>query len=397
MQRDGGFVCAINRNRDSYQVPLALYEAGLLARFVTDFYAPDRGGNWLPGPLRRRHGGFPSAVTHSALGSFLVQSAGQALKLPMRPVFDIADRMLARTAGRTARKLNAHLYCYAPYLPPEHAIPEGAVRAVFEYHPLAAYTWELLQVDHERFPQTAWSHERERKAFKADRGHASWQRADAVVCASSFTKRSLLHAGCDPAKITVIPYGFDMAAQMPVQAPPGTTCEFLFVGQGIQRKGLHHLIEAWQNAEPANSRLTLVCYRIDPGIREMIRSPSIRLLGRQSRENLNSLYDRADVFVMPSLVEGFGLTYLEALARGCHVVATQNSGIPGLALPAEAATVLDAGDVESLAATLTGLAARGAAGGFDRQAIHAAASVRSWAEFRAEIAAHARSLLPRQP
>ena len=57
---------------------------------------------------------------------------------------------------------------------------------------------------------------------------------------------------------------------------------------------------------------------------------------------------RADVFIMPSLIEGFGLTYLEALAAGCHIVGTANTGLPDLPLSAAARTLVPAGDILAL-------------------------------------------------
>lgn len=392
----GNFVCAINRARDGYQVPLALHEAGLLACFVTDFYSPDVPSACLPGPLRRRRvDGLPRSATSTSSAAFVVQSAAQLLGVPMQPVFRRTDRMLGRAAARSARRMSAHLYCYAPYLPPEQLIPRGSRRAIFEFHPLPGLAWELLAADHARYPQTAWSFAQEAADKRAEREQDAWRRADAVACASSITRKSLIHAGCDPARITILPYGFDTHAALAGAAlqSRGDRADFLFVGQGVQRKGLHHLIAAWQALDPADARLTLVCYRIDPGIRAMIRSPSIRLLEHQGRDALDQLYAQSDVFVMPSLLEGFGLVYLEALARGCHVVGTENSGLPDLRLPADAATVLRAGDVDSLAATIRRLAAAALAGRLDRQAITAASRRWTWADFRAGIADHARALL----
>ena len=53
MERNG-FVCAINGSRDGYQVPAALHQAGLLRRFVTDYYAPEQPMAWLPDMMKRR-------------------------------------------------------------------------------------------------------------------------------------------------------------------------------------------------------------------------------------------------------------------------------------------------------------------------------------------------------
>lgn len=390
-----GFVCAINRNRDGYQVPLALHEAGLLTSFVTDFYAPDRGHGWLPRRLRGRHvAGLPASATHSVASSFLLQSAAETAGVPMHPVFAVTDRLLGRAAARVARQRKAHLYCYANYLPPERAIAPATRRAIFEYHPLSGLFRELLEADFARFPHVGWSFAREMRDLHESAGEEPWRRADTVACASTMTRRSLVHAGCDPARIAVIPYGFEPepapVAPMDRRERP---CEFLFVGQGVQRKGLHHLIEAWQASDLRDARLTLVCYRIDPGIRDRIADPSITLLERQSREALDVLYRRADVFVMPSIIEGFGLVYLEALARGCHVIGTGNTGLPDLHLPASAATVLPVGDLDALGSALTAMRDRHRTGGFDRSAIAAAAAGRPWRAFRREIADHARALL----
>lgn len=388
-----GYVCAINRGRDGYQVPLALHEAGLLACFVTDYYAPDGPPEWLPTALRRRRTpGLPATVTRNAPLSFVLQSAAQSLRLPMGRIFPVTDRLLAARAARVARRVNAHLYCYAPHLPDERSIAQGTRRVIFEYHPSPALSLDVLDADHARFPQTRWSYQLERAALSRSRRNDAWKRADAVVCASAMTRRSLEHDGCPPDRITVIPYG-TAPSSLPAIVPRGGRAEFLFVGQGIQRKGLHHLIEAWQASGLADARLTLVCYSIDPGIQEMITDPSIRLLGRQDRAGLDRLYAQADVFVMPSLVEGFGLVYLEALAQGCHIIGTENTGLPDLALPGEAATLVRAGDLTALATALTTARDAALAGHLDRAAIHAAAAKWQWCDFRRAIAEHARAAL----
>lgn len=52
--------------------------------------------------------------------------------------------------------------------------------------------------------------------------------------------------------------------------------------------------------------------------------------GRQPQEHLQAYYDRIDIFWMPSRSEGFGLSALEAMARGCAVVAAEVGGLPEL-------------------------------------------------------------------
>lgn len=388
-----GFVCAINGSRDGYQVPAALHQAGLLRRFVTDYYAPDQPPGWLPAPMAgRRSDLLPKASTVGTPSSFLIQHSAAKLGLPMNRVFPHTDPLLGRHALAQAKRLGANLYCYSGYLPRPEKIPRGMKVVDFEFHPLPGLTMELLRQDAARYPETAWSFAQEQRYAGQERVNDSWQHADAVVCASAMTARSLEHAGCESERITIVPYGFETSQVAAPRLQDGPA-QFLFVGQGLQRKGLHHLLRAWRNVDPARARLTLVCYSIDPGIAEMARQPGVELLGRQDRSALDAIMQRADVFIMPSLIEGFGLTYLEALAAGCHIVGTANTGLPDLPLSAAARTLVPIGDIAALSDTIEQLIARRASGGLDAAAIAGEARNWTWADFRARIAQHAGQLL----
>ena len=205
-------------------------------------------------------------------------------------------------------------------------------------------------------------------------------------------KRTLVHAGCNADRIVVIPYGSPPPTAVLKSRPRGS-CRFLFVGQGVQRKGLHHLAEAWRLAALQGCELTVASYLIDPGIAPMLELPGVRLLGRQNSAELASLFAAADAFVMPSLVEGFGLVYLEALAAGCHVLGTGNTGLPDMELSNVAATIIPPGEPDTLASALTAIAQRKASDGLDPEGIRAEAARWGWSDFRCSIAAHAESLL----
>ena len=388
-----GFVCAINGSRDCYQVPAALHEAGLLRRFVTDYYAPEVPPSWLPGPMaRRRSDLLPHASTANTPSCFLIQHSAAKLGLPMNRVFPHTDPLLGRHALAQAKRLGANLYCYSGYLPPWQQIPRGMKVVDFEFHPLPGLTMELLRQDAALYPETAWSYAQEQRYAGQERVTESWRFADAVVCASAMTARSLEYAGCDPERITIVPYGFDAGA-VAAPRPQDSPARFLFVGQGLQRKGLHHLLRAWRGVDPARARLTLVCYSIDPGIAELARQPGVELLGRQDRPALDALMQRSDVFIMPSLVEGFGLTYLEALAAGCHIVGTANTGLPDLPLSDASRTLVPIGDIPALSEVIEQLVVRRASGGLDAAAIAGEAGNWTWSDFRSRIAEQARDVL----
>lgn len=386
------FVFVMNRNRDGYEVPLALEEAGLLDCFVTDFYAPERPGFWLPGFLRRRtRAGLPHARVRSSWSSFLVQYVSEVLHLPMHRAFPLADGLLAKKAAKEARTRRLGLYAYSSYLDSSAKLPSATLVVDFEYHPHSDYVFDLLMADYAKYPEVAWSFKIEVAAHANERTNNAWRRANGVVCASSMTRKSLEYAGCDPAKITVIPYGLDDEA-CEVRKRSTGQCKFLFVGQGLQRKGLHHLAHAWSIAAPTEATLTVVSYRTDPGILKLLELPGIRVLGYQDREALEALYGESDIFIMPSMVEGFGLVYLEALRHGCHVVATKNTGVVDLQLSPSAATIVPVGGITHLVDAITDLTKRKTAGELDPRSIRNEALRWKWKDFRAAISNHAKRI-----
>jgi glycosyltransferase involved in cell wall biosynthesis len=395
------FVCVFGRNRDNYEVPVALLEAGMLDRLVTDFYYNDR--SWLAGAIpaklrERRHASLPKSATLNAYPSFLLQLFFSAAKLPLARIYPVSDRILGAAAALRAHWSGSHLYTYAGYTIPRWLPRSNRASILFQYHPHPAYMQSILSADLKAHPEVSWSFENEEDsaADPSAARYSDWKRADFIVCASATTKRSLLFAGCEEEKISVIPYGFDRTGPTAALSPrdPPAECRFLFVGQGIQRKGLHHLIKAWNRARMPNARLALVCYRIDPGIERMIDpSRGVMLLKRQTPAELERLYSQSDVFIMPSLVEGFGLAYLEALQRGCFVIGTENTGLRDLDLSSDGHQLVEAGNIEAIEAALRGACARHAARGFDRVGIAENAERRPVAKFRSEIVEHARSVL----
>jgi glycosyltransferase involved in cell wall biosynthesis len=109
-------------------------------------------------------------------------------------------------------------------------------------------------------------------------------------------------------------------------------------------------------------------------------------LDRQSRADLWRLYNESDVFVMPSLVEGFGLVYLEALAAGCYAIGTDNTGLPDLAPSSAEGAIVPAGDADALAMALETAYGLHARGELDPQRIRDFAAGKVWAGFRRSVA-----------
>jgi glycosyltransferase involved in cell wall biosynthesis len=263
-------------------------------------------------------------------------------------------------------------------------------RVLFQYHPHPALESRLIAEDRRRFPGYGESftdgHGGRVSESLVNRERESWRHADAIICASAFTQRSLLEAGCDARLCHVVPYGIDMPGET-TTLPATDRFEALFVGSGGQRKGLHHLLLAWQRATlPAGSRLTIVSRAIDDGIGRLAsRTHGVEIRASVERGERDALYSSSHLMVMPSLVEGFGHVYLEAMAHGCPVLGTPHSGLPDLGGEGDGIFMVAPGELDQLTAKLETLA-RCLPGDLSlRRAARTAASRLPWATFRRRV------------
>lgn len=388
------FVVAFNRDRDFYQVPLALQEAGLLAGLVTDFYSPALGPLFQLPILRRgakrRAQGLPFTKVSwnwPALGMQLVDLPRARDGAARIKLFKRLDRSLSRAALRLALRKEADLFLYSGYAREAFESPAASHlhKGLFVFHPHGRPSLEILTNDFEQHPEAAESHRWHRTEIElsdSERLDAETRAADFLICASSFTAKSLNGVRHPNQTVTVAPYGC-FPPRPAVEAPRPEGANFLFVGQGVQRKGLHHLLKIWRRLRLHGASLTIVASSMDPGIGKLADQPGVSVLGAQSADKLQRLYHEADVFVMPSLVEGFGLVYLEALAAGCFLIGTENTGLPDLGLPNEAGCIVPAGDLNALGIALE--QAFATAGSRDRRRIQAYSQQLSWKNFRQRI------------
>ncbi len=134
----------------------------------------------------------------------------------------------------------------------------------------------------------------------------------------------------------------------------------LYVGSNKPHKNLTRLMEAWAQITEHRIRNTLVLagpwdprYPEPRLLAERLGLQNIRWLGPVPEADLPALYSAADLFVFPSLYEGFGLPVLEAMACGVPVVCSDTSSLPEVA--GDAALWVDPNDVQALAAAITEL------------------------------------------
>lgn len=201
----------------------------------------------------------------------------------------------------------------------------------------------------QRFPELASALQAAKEpAWKLERKEKEVQLADHIFVASSVTRRSLVDFGIDSSKISVIPYGAPLEYFYP---QPKTHSGFraLYVGRLEPRKGIHYLLQAWKYLKLSSAELWLV------GINEFPEgwldqySSLFRYIPSVPHTQLQEYYNSADVFVFPSLVDGFGLVLLEAMACGIPVITTPNTAGPDIITDGVEGFIVPIRDVDALA------------------------------------------------
>lgn len=164
--------------------------------------------------------------------------------------------------------------------------------------------------------------------------------ADIVLVGSRFAKASFLSAGVDETKVQVVNYGVDLNLFHPRSQGMATRpFTALFVGSVDQRKGVGYLLRAFKKLKSKDMRLLVV-----GNIRNDATPLSAYLDVFEHRPNvprsqLAKIYREADIFILPTLLEGLPLVVLEAMASGLPAIVTATgaddivrSGIDGLVI-----------------------------------------------------------------
>ena len=265
--------------------------------------------------------------------------AGTAAAAAKRPdVVHGHDWLVAAPAAALADELGV------PYVTTVHATEHGRHRGWVQKHPQShVHGTEAAMID----------------------------RADAVLVCSGFMRRHVLDVfGAAPDDVVVVRNGIDPVAPVPEERvaalrrelAPGGEALVLCAGRLVYEKGFQVALEAFHRVvlatAPAAPPARLVIAGSGPHEAELHAQAAeldlgdrVRFLGWTDDERLPALYRAADVCLVPSLYEPFGLVALEAMRGGCAVVAAATGGLREVVVPGTGVRV-PPDDVRALSAAL---------------------------------------------
>jgi glycosyltransferase involved in cell wall biosynthesis len=355
-------------SREHYAPARALHSRGLLERFYTDLWFPHGRSLLLrgPGPARRLAGRFHPDLPSSKVTAF---NLAGLLDLAAYEIHQRADkdrlrdffiREAQRFARRVARDIRVRgldrepgvFFGFKPAsLETFQALQGSPMTLVLDQIDAAVEHNTILWAEDEKWPgwaptpavlseelQKRWSEE--------------WRLADAIFANSEWTKKALVKQGVEPEKITIGPLAYEarVGGSPRVAKLQSQPLRVLWVASLYLGKGIQYLIEAARGMDPAKFEF-IVVGGIGITRKGLDLAPkNMRFTGLVPKNETVRHYQEADVYVLPTLSDGFAITQIEAMAHGLPVITTPNCGevvthgVDGLIVPA--------GDADALRAAL---------------------------------------------
>jgi len=334
------WICCQLGAREHYAVPRALLISGLLGEFITDLWI--RPGTVLHTWKRRLTGRFhpgligarvkapnASALTFELKASLARENGWKLISRRNKWFQQHAVTELSRTLTNGNHTVFAYSY---------------AAEEIFRYAKDRGWRTVLGQIDPGPAEERIVANLDQTSSIK----HKHWKPApavywkgwrnecalaDQIVVNSEWSKNALIGEGVPVDKVQVIPVAYEDSTDTgslqrlyPRAFSAERPLRVLFLGQINLRKGVAQLLEAVELLTGENIEFWFVGpNQIDVPQRLRLH-PQVRWFGVAPRVDVSSYYRDADVFIFPTLSDGFGLTQLEAQSWKLPVIASRYCG-----------------------------------------------------------------------
>lgn len=333
--------------RRHYAVPRLLYEAGMLERFYTDSYIGNKPWlEWLlgtvppsvrPRGLQRWLGRKDAVLPQDKVTSFEVFGWHYAWQRYRGNTVSHGKVVYAEFAAR----FNRHVISSYPLSAEVVWGFNGACLELLQWAKsrgmrcIVEQTIAPMQIQHQllseelaRWPN--WQPSLKSMVYPnplSVREEEEWALADVIVAGSEFVADSMRLCGVSAERIRVVPYGVDSRRFKRIDCSQHTgPLRLLFAGEVGLRKGVPDLLEALRRLGPENVEAMLAGQIALAEDKVLPYRTVADFLGFVPRAKMSELFKWADVFVLPSLVEGSATVIYEALISGLPVITTPNAG-----------------------------------------------------------------------
>jgi starch synthase len=165
------------------------------------------------------------------------------------------------------------------------------------------------------------------------REEAEYEAADIITVPSMFALDTFVESGVDRQKMRLAPYGVDLNTFFPCVQRSENRFNVLFVGGVTIRKGIGYLLDAFQKLHCTHKHLTLagsISPELESTLKRVRGQDQISVLGHVQQHRLKEIMSASHVMVLPSVEEGLALVQAQAMACGCPVIASRNTGAQDL-------------------------------------------------------------------
>lgn len=172
--------------------------------------------------------------------------------------------------------------------------------------------------------------------------------ANLILCNSSYVHNTLLYAGVPSNKILVHPLGFPDISSNEIKLK--TNLKFIVSGNLSYLKGVHHILRVWKNNIEFFENHELVLIGSDTLSSEEWKDLPTNVIKKNRMNRSDYLVElaRADVLILNTYSDGFGMVLSEAMSNGLAVIGTKNSAAPDIVEDNITGKIISIGDEDEL-------------------------------------------------
>jgi glycosyltransferase involved in cell wall biosynthesis len=340
------WLCAQQGAREHYAIPRALALHRALRRLITDIWID--GAGWarrIPSSILRKvvgrsHAELPRELVTSCNATFFRmdlrhrfrRESDEAFFTARNERFDAASCQILQAElaqSETLKPAIAFAYAHGCRRFFKRAKSEGLATVLGQFDPGPSEA-EIVDQEHAEHPEFRTTWQRYSEAYVG-----IWceevAHADKIVVNSEWSKSCLTQFGTPAERIQVVPLVYSgslspIARRYPKSFDRGRPLRVLFLGQVILRKGIARLIRAAELLRNEPIEIQLVGPTDIQNLGELCRGLHVRYSGPAPRSDVERFYDQADVFILPTLSDGFAITLIEAQSRRLPVITTTRCG-----------------------------------------------------------------------